>query len=39
MEKNKKQFDYNKFEEEALQQLKTGNCLEGTDGILVLFIV
>jgi putative transposase len=34
MEENKKQFDYKQFEEEALQQLRSGKRLEGSDGIL-----
>ena len=34
MEENKKHFDYKQFEEEALQQLRSGKRLEGTDGIL-----
>lgn len=34
MEENKKQFDYKQFEEEALQQLRSGKRLEGADGIL-----
>lgn len=34
MEENKNQFDYKQFEEEALQQLRSGKRLEGVDGIL-----
>ena len=34
MEEHKKQFDYKQFEQEALEQLKSGKRLEGTDGIL-----
>jgi putative transposase len=34
MEENKKQFDYKQFEEEALQQLRSGKRLEGVNGIL-----
>jgi len=33
MEESKKQFDYKQFEEEALQQLRSGKRLEGADGI------
>lgn len=34
MEENKKQFDYKQFEQEALDQLRSGKRLEGSDGIL-----
>ena len=34
MEENKKQFDYKQFEQEALEQLRSGKRLEGSDGIL-----
>ena len=33
-EKNKKGFDFKKFESEAIEQLRSGKKLEGKDGIL-----
>ena len=33
-EKNKPDFDFKKFEEAALEQLRSGKKLEGKDGIL-----